>query len=414
MGPGTERLKGRTIQVKREFILEVPRPEIIQVLHERHDNLPLFNNKLGGWMQGARLNALITQECSATGLLIPNSVVVKSAPGPTAPYKLGRDYQIDPLWATVGRLPNGQIGPDQPVYIDYRYSPNRLDSIAVDEAGKVSLIKGRPAVEAMDPPVLPPGYTDIANIWVPGLTEKLSGGNLFPIEPQLQSEARNHRRSVASQLLPKTLAKLRAGKHVTIVAWGDSVTAGGGVGDETNLWYQNRFAAMLRKRFPKAMITMKTAAWPGGNSRGYLDAPPGSQYNFQRDVLDVKPDLVTVEFVNDAYMNEAQTFAEYTEIMDRLTAIGSEVILITPHLVRPDWMGVTSLKFNHDPRPYVIALRKFAQERHIALADVSAAWCRLWREGIPYVTLLANSINHPDARGHEIYARALIDLFPKH
>ncbi len=390
------------------------KPEMIQVRDEYYARLPLFNDQSGGWMRGVRLQGLRTQECTATGLLIPDSVVVKPAPGPATPYKLGQDYQLDPFWATIGRLPKGQIGPDQAVYVDYQYSPSRLDSIAVDRTGKVRLFEGRPAVGAMDPSILPTGFTRIANIWVPGRTEQLSGENLFPIAPGLQTETRNHRRSVASRLLPKMLAKLRAGKPVTIVAWGDSVTAGGGVGGEPNLWYQNRFAEMLRKRFPQAMITLKTAAWPGGNSRGYLDALPSSQYNFQRDVLDAKPDLVTVEFVNDAYLNESQTFAEYTEIMNRLTAIDSEVILIAPHLVRPDWMGVTSLKFDHDPRPYVNALRKFAQAHHVALADVSAAWCRLWREGIPYVTLLANSINHPDARGHEIYARTLINLFPQH
>ena len=47
----------------------------------------------------------------------------------------------------------------------------------------------------------------------------------------------------------------------------------------------------------------------------------------------------------------------------------------------------------------------------VAVADAAARWGNLVREGIPYVTLLANSINHPDDRGMEIFAQALMDLF---
>ena len=34
------------------------------------------------------------------------------------------------------------------------------------------------------------------------------------------------------------------------------------------------------------------------------EAPAGGTYDFQRDVPDRKPDLVTIEFVNDAYLDE--------------------------------------------------------------------------------------------------------------
>jgi lysophospholipase L1-like esterase len=261
----------------------------------------------------------------------------------------------------------------------------------------------------MLPPTPGEGETAVANVWVPGRTEQLTEEDLFPIEalPPLSVQP------TAEQLLPKTLAKLRAGQDVTIVAWGDSVTHGGGVGGQKELWYQYRFEALLKARFPKANIKVLTAAWPGGNSRGYMSAPAGGTYDFKRDVLDPKPDLVTIEFVNDAYLNEEQTQTHYTEIMGYLNGVGAEVILITPHLVRPDWLGVKSLKFDEDPRPYVKGLRRFAAENHVALANASAVWCRLWRQGIPYVTLEANSINHPDARGHDIFAEALMGVFPK-
>ena len=56
-------------------------------------------------------------------------------------------------------------------------------------------------------------------------------------------------------------------------------------------------------------------------------------------------------------------------------------------------------------------LRRFAAEHNLALADASARWCRLYRQSIPYVTLEANSINHPDVRGMGIFAKALMSVF---
>ena len=47
----------------------------------------------------------------------------------------------------------------------------------------------------------------------------------------------------------------------------------------------------------------------------------------------------------------------------------------------------------------------------MALADASARWEHLWQEGLPYVTLLRNGINHPDDRGHSLFSEELIKCF---
>ena len=59
----------------------------------------------------------------------------------------------------------------------------------------------------------------------------------------------------------------------------------------------------------------------------------------------------------------------------------------------------------------MLALRKFAASHGLALADASARWEHLWKEGIPYVTLLRNGINHPDDRGHALFADELMRCF---
>ena len=411
LGPGKVTLAGREIFLKDSVAFDIQPQNRVEVRDERHDSLPVFNPKTGGWRKGARLKELITVECTATGLLLPESVKVNTAPGAGTRFTHGADYEMDGFWATVGKLEAGAIKEGQPVWIDYDYVPCRLDSVVVDSEGKVKYVEGKPGTALVQPPSLSIGETAIANIWLEGKTEALTDNNLFPIEemgkPETSGEAQ------AEKYLPKTSAKLHAGEKVTIVAWGDSVTDGGGVESSLALRYQNQFARMLGERYPKATINMLTAAWGGRGSRDYLEAPRGGAKDFVRDVLEPKPDLVTIEFVNDAYLDEEQTQIHYKKILNLLQENGSEVILITPHLVRPDWMQVTGMKFDEDPRPYVRGLHRFARENRVALADASRLWCALWRQGIPYLTLEANSINHPDERGHRMFAEALMEVFPK-
>jgi hypothetical protein len=74
-------------------------------------------------------------------------------------------------------------------------------------------------------------------------------------------------------------------------------------------------------------------------------------------------------------------------------------------------MGLTRQRdVDEDPRPYVHFLRRFAAARGVALADAARRWGRLWRQGIPYTTLLLNAINHPDERGMRVFADSAIRL----
>ena len=399
-----------TLEIPGPVRLDIEPPETVRVRDEVHLKLPVFNEKAASWAKGVKVDALITEECSATDKLYPDSLVVKEGPGDSTPFQRGFDYELDPMWGTFGRIEGGAIGASQTVFVDYDYSPDRLDTIVIDEQGSVSLVRGTSEIGDMLPPAVAPDQIPLANVWVLGQLRELTEEHLFPIDfsaPDLGGAA-----PVAEELLPKTLAKLRAGDEVTIVAWGDSVTSGGGVNGVKEDWYQNQFLTLLQARFPKARIRMLNAGWGGASSAQYMKEPPGGTYDYVRDVLDPKPDLVTIEFVNDAYYNEEQTVEHYGKIVEQLEANGSEVVLITPHLVRPDWLQSDTFKVKEDPRPYVKGLRRFAQENGVALADASEDWCNLWQHGIPYTTLLANSINHPEVRGHAIFANRLVGLFP--
>ncbi len=130
-------------------------------------------------------------------------------------------------------------------------------------------------------------------------------------------------------------------------------------------------------------------------------------------MLALKPDLIVSEFVNDAGFSPAQVNERYGKLLCDFQGIGAEWIILTPHYVRPDWMGLTRERdVDNDPRPYVAGLREFAARNPVALADASRRYGRLWRQGIPYSTYMLNSINHPDARGMKLFADALMAIFP--
>ena len=213
---------------------------------------------------------------------------------------------------------------------------------------------------------------------------------------------------------PRTLAKLRAGQEVTIVCWGDSVTNGGNASPGND--YVLVFQRMLRAKFPNAKIRVVRVAEGGSFSLNWLQ-PEKYKFRNRSDICTwdriakEKPDLVTLEFVNDAGMY-GKTFARvYGDILQRVKALGAELILITPHFTMPQMMKFKSMRNARENRKYVFELKKFAAAHNLGLADASARWENLEAQGIPYITLLKNSINHPDDRGRLFFAEELLTNF---
>jgi len=271
--------------------------------------------------------------------------------------------------------------------------------------GKIALRPGTPHTVMPEPPALATGETRLVNVYLHARLTALSEDNLFPILETAYPEPPRSSPSLAEQRLPKTMEKLRSGRPLRILAWGDSVT--------TFERWQTMFVNRLKQRFPKANIELVTEAWGGRNTGSYLKEPPGSVHNYQEKVLAVRPDLIVSEFVNDAGLNEQQVEERYGKLLADFQGIGAEWIILTPHYIRPDWMKLTRQRdIDDDPRPYVKGVRLFAEKRGIALADGSLRYGRLWRQGIPYLTLMDNNINHPNLFGHSLFADCLIALFP--
>ena len=382
---------------------------------EKYDALPIFNPAGPPWRKAMPLQGVNAQECCVFDALVPDSVVVRLAPGDSAPLAAETDYLLDPRSGNIGRVEGGKIAADTPVYITYRSVLMRIDSIVLTPDGSLTLVKGAPHRVNPVPPTLADGEKRLANIFLTGQIEKLSEENLFPIlEPAetlpFHDDAAVNPDPVAKKLIPKTWEKLIRGEKVRILAWGDSVTACGFLPDAER--WQAQFVERLQKRFPNAEVELMTEAWGGRNSDSYFAQPSGAEHNYQEKVLGAKPDLIISEFVNDAGFNAEKVEQNYGRMRDDFAKIGAEWIILTPHYVRPDWMGFTGqTNIDNDPRPYVQALRKFAEANQIALADGSLLYGRLWRKGIPYNTLMTNNINHPNGLGMAIFADALMKLF---
>ena len=413
IGPGRIERDGKTAVLARAADVPVAPAVSVTVRDERHERLPLFNPNAGGWAKGARLRGVAAEECTAKGMLDPASLRLKAGPGPSGEV-LGApgDYDIDLEWGTFGRAAGGKVTEATPVWADYVHGLSRIDSVVVGADGKAAIRPGVPAIALQKKPRLEPGDILVAHIWVPGRAARLTRYSVFPVLETAYPEPVRQGPAAAEKLLPRTLEKLRRGERLRVLAWGDSVTDGSYLGDGTKRW-QCRFADRLGKRFPGATIEVVHLGWGGRSTDSFLGEPPGSPWNYGEKVLGAKPDLVVSEFVNDAWMDPNTVEAKYGKFLADFGTIGAEWIILTPHYVRPDWMGLDRERdTDDDPRPYVKGLREFAARHGVALADASLRWGRLWRQGIPYTTLLGNVINHPDARGMEIFADALMAIFP--
>lgn len=395
--------------------LKIDPADQFEVKAEKYDGLPLYNEQRTWNSELVLAQTKGTDAFPTSFALVSGSVIVRDNSGADAKtFEQGKDYNVFTRWAAIGRTPESRIGEHQPVWIDYRYGKMRIDSVILTKSGQIELRKGTPHIMMPEPPAIAGNEQRLGNIYIEANRERLDANALFSIlETEFPEPEKISGNSVAEKLLPKTMAKINSGETLRILAWGDSVTDGSYLKDPKTERWQEQFVKRLRERFPNAKIELTTEAWGGRGSGSYLAEPPGSQYNFKEKVLDSKPDLIIMEFVNDAYLSGDALVKQYSILLESFHKIGAEWIILTPHYVRTDWMGLDRERdIDDDPRQYVKDVRRFAADNQIALADAAARYGRLWRQGIPYSTLMSNNINHPNKIGLKIFADALMELFP--
>lgn len=330
------------------------------------------------------------------------------------PLLLGRDYLVSPPFALLGLGPDTDLTETNVVYASYQYQVHRLDSVVLMTDGRLQYLQGTPGTAAVAPPRMPSGSIRLLNVFRPYGATELRPEHLFFIEGS--SECIETGTTVGR--IPKTLRKLKNGEPVTIVCLGDSVTAGADIANHSDC-YVDQFRVALQDKFSPEQINLRNISLGGSKSIQWLydgnykrlQKRPAHQCSFSK-VLDAKPDLVTIEFVNDTALTEEELNWSYKKIMDELQAMGSEIILITPHFTHPTIMKAKGEPLRpSETRPYVQFLREFSEKNNLGLADASSRWEQSWKEGIPYITLLNNHYNHPSARGSRLFVQELMKCF---
>ncbi|MBL8991900.1 MAG: cellulase family glycosylhydrolase [Spirochaetia bacterium] len=318
-------------------------------------------------------------------------------------YTVGTDVLLDPVWGGLALAQGSALGPKDEVELSYRLSSRRLDALVRDSNGRERIRSGTPSLITPPLPVIETGDTLLARVFV----DYNSDGSAFQVLPILDASPKVPA-TTGPERIPNVAKKLMAGEPVKIVCWGDSVTEGGDLGPGER--YGEQLAANLKKKFPSVVVDV--IAVGGSHSAQWLDDIPPAQAHSRKDdtrfkrVLDAKPDLVVIEFVNDQWRSKADTFPHYrTKLIAPLRAIGAEVLLLTP---QRNWDYKNSFR-DPDTREYVAALREMGRtDEGVGVADMAGRWENLWREGIPFPALLANGYNHPDVRGHRLFMEEIL------
>lgn len=222
---------------------------------------------------------------------------------------------------------------------------------------------------------------------------------------------------------------LRGAAPVTIAFLGDSVTQGcfeiyekvpGQI--ETVFRREDAYSAVLRRQLadicPPAAVHIINAGISG-------DSAPGGLARIDRDILAYHPDLTVVCFGLNDNGNGLAGIDTYKnalrEIFAKLKAAGSEVIAMTPNMmntyvsphlapgVMTDIAEACAVRQKDGTMDaYMDAMRDAAREYDIPVADVYALWKSMDEKGIDTTELLANYINHPTAKMHELFAHELL------
>jgi len=299
--------------------------------------------------------------------LLTKPAIVRSTYMPGLPqtivYEPGRDYRLDAL-GMIRRTPNSRI-PD--------YRTNILF-----------------------------GQEDFQHDKFPGF-----GNRAFFAYVDYMHQGRiqytNANSDLDARLLPKTLGRLHTGRSLRIVAFGDSITAGGDA-SVPKLIFWERYADYLRFKYPRSAIESINGATGG-------DSTVQGLQRLQEKVIAQSPDLVLVGFgMNDhnipGYGVPVTAFADNLRtIVDRIrTQTHAEVVLFSAFPPNPKWhFG------SHNMAAYAAATAAVAREKHCAFADVYGLWLASTTRKKPE-DVLANNINHPNDYGHGIYFQALQSL----
>lgn len=195
----------------------------------------------------------------------------------------------------------------------------------------------------------------------------------------------------------RTLEDLKNGCDVTIVAFGDSITAGYAVRRGfTSFWRE-----MLQRKYSQAKIEMINSGISGDTTMDGLA-------RLDWTVLSYEPDLVTINFgINDCVLRLGLDEFEMNlvEMVRRIRAgPGSEMLLLSSQ-------PLETPPYDRLVLDYYQAIERVAKEMDVGFVDVYGAWMERIRQGTPLGSLILSGLDHPNEAGYKIISEVLMRLF---
>ncbi|MCX6669181.1 MAG: SGNH/GDSL hydrolase family protein [Methanothrix sp.] len=199
------------------------------------------------------------------------------------------------------------------------------------------------------------------------------------------------------RFVERTVADLQNGCDVTIVAFGDSITAGFAVRRGFPSFWKERLA----QKYPDARIELINSGASGDTTQDGLA-------RLDWAVLSYEPDLVTINFgINDSVLGLGREEFEINlvEMVRRIRAgPASEILLLSSQpLETPPYDKLVL--------DYYQAIERVAGEMDVGFVDVYGAWMERVRQGMPLGSLILPGLDHPNEAGYRIIAEELMRLF---
>ena len=199
------------------------------------------------------------------------------------------------------------------------------------------------------------------------------------------------------RFVERTRRDLESGCNVTIVAFGDSITAGFAV----RRGFPSFWKALLAEKYPEANVEMINSGISGDMSLDGL-----ARLDFS--VLSYEPDLITINFgINDCVLGLGLDEFEmnFVEMVRRIRAgPNSEILLLSSQ-------PLETQPYDRMVLDYYQAVERVAREMDVGFVDVYGAWMQRVEKGTPLGSLILPGLDHPNEAGYRIIAEELMRLF---
>ncbi len=337
-----------------------------------------------------------------TGVMVPGSLQVEKYLDDSQTktlYKVGSDYFIDTPWSSIALKTGGKARENEVVLLHYQVRARRIDTICSDRKGALQLVRGTPTKFAPLQPTIPPTLLPLLNILSDSSKNELSYADVMP-KAVFNIDRRNHKQAkISHENLRRFLDKLGAKQSRILVAFcGDSVSCGN-FSSKADKAFPFLFMQKLKAKFPASQFTVINISVGGTNSSTMFP-------KLIKEVFPKHPDLVVVEFVNDLSLSATQIETNYSDLFARAKSLGIDLLVCLPHLPAPSFYGEKSWEAMH-AKPYYSIVGELAKKNNIAVADIANRWLGVKGEGLDPLLLLEDGANHPNDRGHQIYAEEL-------